>query len=288
MVEPGRSRFVILALDVDGTLLDERGELSAATAQAVARAAAAGVRPVLCTGRRYRRALPVAEALGLDAPIVCNSGALVKDPMGHQTLWRADFDRETLAAIARLFADRDEPAVSFLDDGPSGRDFVVDRRATGRPMFDEFVELNRPHESVRPGWLGRAAESDKPGHFHLCAIGDRPRMAAFEAEAHAAMPGRLRTFVQRSPRYSGTMCELLRPDASKWAAVLHLAAIWGVDPAAICAVGDDANDVPMLIGAGLGVAMPHAPASVRAAADLVIEGRGPGALAAMIDRVVLA
>ena len=67
-------RYRILALDVDGTLLDRDGTLRPRTAEAVARAARAGIRPVLCTGRRYRRAWPVAEQLGLDAPLVCNSG----------------------------------------------------------------------------------------------------------------------------------------------------------------------------------------------------------------------
>jgi HAD superfamily hydrolase (TIGR01484 family) len=69
--------YKLLALDVDGTLIGRDGVLRPRTAEAVARAAAAGIRPVLCTGRRYRRALPVARQLGLEAPVVCNSGALV-------------------------------------------------------------------------------------------------------------------------------------------------------------------------------------------------------------------
>src|SRR5215468_5084756 len=96
-------RYRILALDVDGTLLDADGHLRPRTADAVARAARAGIRPVLCTGRRYRRAREVTEQLGLDAPIVCNSGALVKEPAGHRTLWRADFDLALLAAILDVF-----------------------------------------------------------------------------------------------------------------------------------------------------------------------------------------
>src|SRR5580704_13939030 len=96
-------RYQILALDVDGTLLDPDGTLRPRTAEAVARAARAGIRPVLCTGRRYRRARPVAEQLGLDAPLVCNSGAIVKDPVAHRTLWRADFDDELLADVLNVF-----------------------------------------------------------------------------------------------------------------------------------------------------------------------------------------
>src|SRR5580700_4406299 len=102
-------RFQILALDVDGTLLDPDGTLRPRTLAAVTRAARAGIRPVLCTGRRYRRAWPVAQWLGLDTPIVCNSGAIVKEPVGHQTLWRADLDAPLLAEALAVFRDRGEP-----------------------------------------------------------------------------------------------------------------------------------------------------------------------------------
>ena len=113
-------------------------------------------------------------------------------------------------------------------------------------------------------------------------------MLAFEGAVHATLPGRFRTFVQKSPRYSGTMCELLRHDASKWAAVLHLAEMWGVDPSEICAVGDDMNDLPMIAGAGLGVAMGHAPPAVLAAADLVTGDHDRDGVAMLVDDVLLA
>ncbi len=253
--EPGR-RFRLLALDVDGTLLDRSSVLRPSTAAAVARAAEAGIRPVLCTGRRYRRALPVAQQLGLMAPLVCNSGALVKDPNGHRTLWRADFEPPLLAELLARFQAIDQPVISFTDRDPSGFDFIIDAYPTGRALFDEYVEMNRPHAEIDPDWRSRP---DRTGHFHLCAVGPRPEMLDVELAVRAALPGRVRTFVQKSPRYTGWMCEVLHQEASKWSAVRHLAERWGVDPSEICAVGDDMNDIPMLEGAGLGVAMGHAP-----------------------------
>src|SRR5580704_5425188 len=172
-------RYQILALDVDGTLLDADSRLRPRTAAAVARAARAGIRPVLCTGRRYRRARPIAEELGLDAPLVCNSGALVKDPASHRTLWRADFDAPLLAAILDLFRAHDQDAVTFTDRADDDFDFVVARAPTGRPLFDEYVSLNRSHAEVDPGWTGLSG-AVTGGHFHLCAIGTRLDMLGFE------------------------------------------------------------------------------------------------------------
>src|SRR5262245_46922682 len=145
-----RPRYRMLALDVDGTLLDPDGTLRPRTAAAVARAARAGIRPVLCTGRRYRRARPVAEQLGLDAPLVCNSGAIVKEPSSHRTLWRAGFSAELLSQVLTVFRDRDEPALSFTDRHPDEPDFVVARAPVGRPLFDDYLGQNQGHEEVDP------------------------------------------------------------------------------------------------------------------------------------------
>lgn len=260
-------RFKILALDVDGTLLDPSGHLLPETLATIREVAASGIRPVLCTGRRYRRARPVAEELGLDAPLVCNSGALVKEPASHATLWRAELDGELLATILRFFEERDEPLVSFTDWHPDRPDFRVERDPIGRELFDDYLSHNREHASIEPDWPRTVFE----GHYHLCAIGDRPRMLQLQSELLDLVGSSVQTFVQRSPRYLGTMCEVLRADASKWSALLHLAKDWDVDPSEICAVGDDQNDAPMLAGAGLGVAMSHAPESVKAVADVVLD-----------------
>jgi Cof subfamily protein (haloacid dehalogenase superfamily) len=279
-------RFRLLALDVDGTVLDRSGRPSSGTLSALRRAEEAGVRPVLCTGRRFRRALEAAARLEIANPLVCNSGALVKDPATRGSLWRADLPRSVLGTLHALFTAHNQDIVGFLDEAAGGHDFRIARFPTGRALFDEYVTRNLGHARIDTNWTV-TPENDAAPSFHLCAIGERPDMLAFEATINAALRGRVRTFVQRSPQYSGWMCEVLRGDASKWTAVLHVAALWKIPPEQICAVGDDMNDVPMLQGAGLGVAMGHAAPEVQAAADLVIGDAESDALAELIDSHVL-
>jgi len=273
-------RYRLLALDIDGTLAGRDGGINARTAEAVAKAAAAGVRPVLCTGRRYRRALPVARSLGLNAPIVCDSGAIVKEPSDHRTLWRADVPLEPLTEVLALLRDRGEPAVSILDHGEAGPDFVVPGRPTGRSLFDDYIERNAPFALVEPDWMN---QPERRGHFHLFAVGARDEMIELEADVIDRLGGHVRTFIMRSPAYSGTFCEVLRNDAGKWAAVCHLGELWDIAPEEIIAIGDDLNDLPMIEGAGLGVAMGQAPDVVKAAADLVTLDHDGDGVAALID-----
>ena len=168
---------------MDGTLLDPDGTLRPRTAAAVARAARAGIRPVLCTGRRYRRALPIALQLGIDAPLVCNSGAIVKDPKNHRTLWRADFDDSLAADVLDLFRGHDQPAVVFTDRGPHEHDFIIAAFPTGREHFDDYVGQNREHAEIDAD--GRVEERVAPTSsdplFHICAIGTASEMLGFRA-----------------------------------------------------------------------------------------------------------
>lgn len=288
--------YRILALDVDGTLLDAGGRIRPRTADAIARAAQAGIRPILCTGRRYRRARPIARQLGLNAPIVCNSGAIIKDPIDHRTMWRADFDAALAADVLGFFVTERQPPVVFTDRHPDLTDFIVPKFPTGRPHFDDYVAQNREFADINPAFFGEdfqpldqfAGNGESDRLFHVCAIGGRGEMLAFQQAAHERIGDRIQTFVLHSSRYRGTMCEILRHDASKWTAILRLAGLWGVLPSEICAVGDDANDVPMLRHAGLGVAMGHASDDVRAAADLVTGSHNEDGLARLVDDVLLA
>ena len=68
----------LIALDLDGTLLNSRGELSARNRRAIDEARRRGVRIALVTGRRFRDARPLALELGLDAPVIAHNGALTK------------------------------------------------------------------------------------------------------------------------------------------------------------------------------------------------------------------
>ncbi len=288
-------RYQILALDVDGTLLDPDGTLRPRTLEAVAAAARAGIRPVLCTGRRYRRAAPVARELEIDTPLVCNSGSIIKDPSNDCTIWRADFDGSLSTEVLDLFQSQHQPAIVFTDRGPHEADFVVAGYPTGRDDFDDYVGQNREHAEIDAQWRPRHARAGDhgPGEaagdslFHICAIGPRSDMLEFQAAAHERIAGRIQTFVQRFRKYRGTMCELLRHDAGKWAAILHLAQLWRVDPCEICAVGDDVNDIPMIRNAGLGVAMGHARPEVLAAADFITGGHDEDGVALFVENVLL-
>ncbi len=108
-------KIQLLVLDVDGTVTDSRHEVTAAAKQAVHKAQAAGIRVMLATGRRYRDVLPVATELGLVGPVVTASGALVKMPVQHETLFRSGFHEATLSQVLECVIGFGHEPVLYTD-----------------------------------------------------------------------------------------------------------------------------------------------------------------------------
>jgi 5-amino-6-(5-phospho-D-ribitylamino)uracil phosphatase len=257
--------YRLLAIDIDGTLVNSRNELTAATCEALRRAGEAGMQIVLATGRRYSHALPLVEPLGLDVPLVTASGALVKHPMDHRTLFRASFEeqvlRDTLGMIDRAGFDLVLCADTFCD----GFDYYHARDDVRGPELAEYLAKNPGRGRLWPSLIG----DPPPGVFAGFAMGTQRQMLELEAALHEELPSMLHLHVLQSPRYSGFLTEVAPAGVTKWSAIQRLARDWRIDDEEICAVGDDVNDIPMILGAGLGVAMGNAQPAVKAAADWI-------------------
>jgi 5-amino-6-(5-phospho-D-ribitylamino)uracil phosphatase len=269
----------LLAIDIDGTLVNSRDEVTAPTRLALRRAAAAGVKIVLATGRRYSRALPLVEPLGLDLPLITASGALIKHPLSHQTIFQATLERRLLGDLLAIIDRAGFEPVLYADSYAEGFDFYCARLEAERPELADYLRLNPGCHRLWP----RLASDPPRGVFAGFAIGTREEMLRLHHTLQARLPGLLYTHVLRSPRYIGHMCEIAPAGVTKWSAIQHLAADWGISPDEVCAVGDDVNDLPMIEEAGIGIAMGNAQPEVKAAADFVAPTHDDDGLAAVID-----
>jgi len=272
----------LLAIDIDGTLVNSRDELTEVTRDALVRATEAGIKLVLATGRRYRRALPLVEPLGINAPVVTASGALIKRPLDHVTLYRADLDPELLRRLLGVLDAAGYEAVLYADTFDQGYDFFCAREEVEQPELADFLRLNAGCQRAWPTLM----TDPPPDIFAGFAIGTRDEMLRLHDELQAKLPSRLYTHVLRSPRYLGYMCEIAPSGVTKWSGIQRLAAEWGISAEEICAVGDDVNDIPMITAAGLGVAMGNALDQVKAAADRVAPTHDDNGLATVVEWVM--
>jgi Cof subfamily protein (haloacid dehalogenase superfamily) len=271
-------RYRLLSIDIDGTLVNSRDQLTLATREALARAVGAGIRVVLATGRRYSRALPLVEPLQLDVPLVTASGALVKDPLDHRTLYCASFAPGVLEGSLKIVAAAGYEPVLYADTYGQGFDMYCRAIEGATPEMAEFFRMNPGCQRLLPTLV----EEPPPGIFSYFAMGTRAEMLALAAQLEERYPDELYVHVLRSPRYVGYMCEIAPAGATKWSGIERLAQGWQIADEEICAVGDDVNDIPMIRAAGLGVAMGNAQEEVKAAADRVAPCNNSDGLAEVV------
>jgi Cof subfamily protein (haloacid dehalogenase superfamily) len=267
----------LVALDLDGTLVGEDLVLTDRTIAAVRAAVARGVSVSIVTGRMTTSALRFARRLGLVDPIVGYQGAIVRamPPSGDGRLGRLLLHRPLAPAAAREAIEYSRsiglaPHVNHLErfviqaDDPRVDDYSA--YFGGRAILTDDI--------VR--WLTRPVSK-------IISVSEMPIDHAILDVARARFAGRAEVTVS-SPRF----IEFLRPGVSKGVAVAWLARRAGIPLSGVLAVGDQFNDLEMIAGVGHGVAMPHAPSPVLAAARYVAAPQAEDGVARLIEELVLA
>lgn len=275
-------RTRLLALDIDGTLLDPYGALTDVAREAVAAARRAGLAVVLCTGRRFRTALPIAQALELEGPIVVNNGALVKDLASSRTLYHHYLPAEVYPEVLALARSVGPPLV-YVDAYPEPTDFLTERSEQAHPFQREYLRDHGAHCRE----VEDLAAEDRSDVIMTSLMGDAATLDALRTRAEGGLGRRVHTHVIQNKNYQGAILEFLSPQSGKWSALARVAAQAGIALEAIAAVGDDVSDVEMLRRAGFGIAMGNAVEAARAAAGFVARSNAEGGIAEAIERVLL-
>jgi len=273
----------LLALDIDGTLAWRGDEVLPATRAALHRAEERGLHVVIATGRRYRTTCRVIDALGLDVPAVVLGGALVKSG-ARETVHRAAIPADDLAHVLASFRAHGQSAAGQRDHAEGGADFVVDGALAWNGWMSRYVEQNQDHVE----WHRDLAAEQRDDILVLGTFGPRDEVEAVARDVETRHPGRFTTVVTPMPRDTagGHYLEVGGADVCKWRGLERLARHLDIPPEAICAVGDERNDLSMVQGARIGVAMGNGSPELQAVADWVAGRHDEDGLVEVVDRLL--
>lgn len=260
------SRPLLLALDIDGTILDHDGQLSEPVRRAVVGVAGRGAHVVLATGRSLHATLPVLDRLSLrHGWAVCSNGAatLRLDPAlgsGYEITDTVTFDPTPVLTLLRQHLPT---ALYAVEDTGLGYRLTAPFPAgelSGEQSYVPFEDLlHRPAARV----VVRAPDQT-PEYF-----ADLVRRVGLHGVNYAV---------------GWTAWLDLAPEGvSKASALEVVRERLGVPHAATVAVGDGRNDLEMLGWAARSYAMGQAPPEVRAAADQVLAGVDEDGLVPLLD-----
>lgn len=243
----------LLAIDIDGTLLNPQFQISHADLAALRRMHGEGVEVVLVTGRRHAFALPIGQELGFDLWLISSNGAVTRSLHG-ETLYRDLFPAVTCRELFSVMMEFRNHAVLTFDIEHKGA-LVLEHMRDLTSSIQRWLEKNMQYiEFVVP--IEQALTSD-PVQAMFCGPMERMRKAVATLKG-SAMKDRVTILRTEYPLRDLCIVDVLNQGCSKGHALQRWASHRGIPREQVMAIGDNFNDVEMLAFAGLPFIMGNA------------------------------
>jgi len=272
--------YKLIAIDIDGTLLNTQSTITERNYSTLKKAIAQSIIVALCTGRSYFMAQKVVGGFDFELPLVLHNGAQIVNSSDGQMIEHWPLSQE--AARQGVMLMKEFSLEPIVYDFHEGKHTLVYESID--PTNEAYVRYMSTKESILHKTDDLISYIDH-NPMQLVAIHQ-------EAIIRNAIPI-LKNCIDANVFTSGRLfnleywfLEVLQSGASKAAAVEHLAKLHNIDKKEIMAIGDNFNDLEMMEYANLSIAMKNAPDEVKAIADFVTESNNDDGVAKAIERFV--
>lgn len=264
---------LLIATDVDGTLLDDDENVSPRTRSVVRALVDGGAQFVLATGRPPRWVRPVVDQLGVAPIAVCANGAVIYDPATDRIVTARTLSADTLARLAEI-ATRVIPGAGLAVErvGHSAHDAATPQFVSSPGYEHAWLNPDNTEVSVEDLLSAPAVK------MLIRKAGARSADMAAALAPHIGAEGDITYSTNNG------LIEVMPLGVSKATGLEEVARPLGVEAADVVTFGDMPNDVPMLGWAGLGVAMGNAHPDAVAAADEVTATNAEDGVARVLER----
>lgn len=263
-------RYRLIALDLDGTLLSRDQQVSRENAEAIARAQAAGVMVVPCTGRGWGESrLYLKDIDGLHHGVF-NTGAVVVEMDSGRAVDLADFEPHLVMELVESLRHLPHAVLVYQEFSRAGCDYLITGDGPLREETQRWIDVNglRVKENRNPGL------EDLHHTMRVGLVAQRDRAFAVERQVLERFPGQVSIHCfagvpTADPAEQWFIVEIFAASVNKWRGIQWLANHHGFAAEQIATVGDEINDLAMLESAGLGIAMGNAVPAAKKAANRI-------------------
>ena len=274
--------YDLIAIDIDGTLLTSRRDISSRTLRALRRAVEAGKHVALCTGRSLNSGRAAAEQVPPSTTLIFHSGALILESLEGPLLRAVNMPRSLAIELVDFCKRRGHDPLVY-EPVPESRFMWYEQPRSANGWRERYLEANAD-KAFRVEDLDRVLNRDPA---QIAVAGKGSSMHDLEAEL-TGYGNRIGTILSRSTLVEDYWCmEIVPSGVSKAKALAFLGERYGIGSDRMISIGDNFNDLDMIEYAGLGVAMENAPDAVRRAADLVAPSNDADGVAHVIDTCLL-
>jgi Cof subfamily protein (haloacid dehalogenase superfamily) len=276
------SRIRLIAIDIDGTLLNSKNELSAANLAALQRAHEDGVEIVLASGRRHAFAMPIAELLGFPIWMISSNGAVTRST-GDEHFYTECLPAAAARDLCVYMGDEFRANTVLTFERPGKGALVVERTDELTESIQRWIEKNSQFiEFVVP-----IEDSIVMDPIQAMFCGTIAKMELAQAKLQA-WPGRDQVTILKTQYDHRNLCivDILNRECSKGHALERFAQSRGIGRDEIMAIGDNYNDIEMLRIAGHPVIMGNASDELKQNGWPVTLSNDESGVAAAIEQVL--
>ncbi len=240
----------LVAIDLDGTLLNSRWEISTTNRQALRAAAERGVHVVVVTGRRFHSAQPLVERIPCPVTLIASNGAWIRSSSGS-VCYRNFLPWRIARRVLETARDYRPYAVAIYDKPARGQ-IVMEENAVPEGPLGWYLK-KKPECLLQVPDLVAAVTTDP---IQVMFGGVPPRIEPVEPLLRAARVGaRIHLTWTKYLTRDISILDVMNKGCSKGAALSLWAKRCGIDRGEIMAIGDNYNDLEMLQFAGHPVVM---------------------------------
>ena len=271
----GEELYKLIAIDIDGTLMNDRKEITKEVNDAIQAAKAKGVKVVICTGRPIVGVQSIIEELKLNDEedfVITFNGALVQNTYSKDVESQITLTYENLKELHELSLKLDSPF-----------------------QFFDTESLYTPNREISRYTVHEAHINQIP--IHYLPIDEVPKDMLIPKVMFIDEPERLNTIIANIPeslwekytfvKSTPFFLEILDPSVSKGNAVKQLAEKLSIKQEEVICIGDGENDLSMVEYAGCGVAMANAVSVVKEVAQFHTLSNNENGVAYAIEKLVL-
>lgn len=288
--------YKFVAIDIDGTLLNSKGNLSSRNKETIKRVIANGVKVVLTSGRVTQSAKLIAEELNSDRYMICDNGASIYDRKKEKMMFEAHIDK---AIVLQILDTCIENNIYYMIFTPK-RIIVKDLKHLALAFYKQRHNCNDEATGVTEivyGGKTYVTELDEPFLRIIVCDQDRPvynsivnKLKAYDGVDLMSAPHVSNKRIIDDGKeifLSYSYAELLPKGTNKWIAINKLIEKLNIKSSEVMAIGDNFNDIEMIRNAGLGIAMNNGSPVAKEVATVVAPSNDMDGVALVLEKYIL-
>lgn len=264
--------YRLLAMNIDGTILQSNGKLHKSVKDAVEYVQSKGVTVTLVTSRNFVFAKRIAKALKLQSMIIAHHGAFIASS-SDQALFVKRIDEQIVYDIVRLL-DSYPCHIRIVHERYSVSNVPLKQNIVSRAIIDMNSFSSYHHQFVENISSYVEEEQIHPTHievaFHNSLVANEVKTALQN------------TFYEVDLQLYGNQLIILPNSVSKLTGLLYTCEKWKIPLNQVVAIGSDLDDLDIIEAVGLGVAMGNAPLEMKHAADWITRSNNEHGVSYMV------